>query len=118
MLALVTDPAALALAASRSSEGERTRAETAALAAGLRAALGLQLAPAAVRGAGVDEQMFLAFLKRLSGYLQRRQGQGQGKKGLGVLSGLSGLRSLGAGRYLGLAQDGGVILPWDIELPD
>ena len=61
-------------------------------------------------GPGVDEGAFEQFLRRLQEYTGASTARGAGA---GALSGLRGLR-VRVGRYLGVADDGACILPWDL----
>lgn len=89
------------------AETFRQRArETAQLVVSVSAELGITSISYA---AGVDADQFLTCLRRLNAYLRIRPTRE-------ALLQLRGLRVL-VGNYLGLADDGAVILPWDTVLP-
>jgi hypothetical protein len=86
------------------------------------------------KGVGVSDEQYLVCLLRLAGYAEQRQGVGNSHgyayghdygysgsraraRNKAALSHLSGLRVV-VGHYLGMADDGSIILPWDIYLPD
>mmetsp|Transcript_20188 Transcript_20188/g.28944 ORF Transcript_20188/g.28944 Transcript_20188/m.28944 type:complete len:471 (+) Transcript_20188:3036-4448(+) len=60
-------------------------------------------------GVGVDEIKMKVFLQTLDEYISSRNGR------LGVLKHLSGMK-LVVGYYLGIADDGSCIVPWDMQL--
>ena len=94
-------------ALTQSGEAREKEGQVAQLMAHIRSKLELEKIS---YGAGVDEEKMKTCLQSLHAYIARRNGS------RGSLKELRGL-NLVVGHYLGIADDGSCILPWDLQLP-
>lgn len=94
-------------ALTQSEEARQKEGQVAQLMAAIRGKLELEQIS---YGAGVDEEKMETCLRSLSTYMARRNGS------RGSLKELRGM-NLVVGHYLGIADDGSCILPWDLQLP-
>eukprot|EP01036_Dinobryon_divergens_P026070 gene26070-34675_t len=105
--AIILQKSSILSALTQSEEARQKEAHVAQLMTAIRGKLELEKI---TYGAGVDEEKMETCLQSLSTYMARRNGS------RGSLKELRGM-NLVVGHYLGIADDGSCILPWDLQLP-
>jgi hypothetical protein len=105
--AAILHKSSILAALTQSEEARQKEAHVAQLMTAIRGKLELEKI---TYGTGVDEEKMETCLQSLRAYMTRRNGS------RGSLKELRGM-NLVVGHYLGIADDGSCILPWDLQLP-